>query len=33
MLNSFDLGSFIFGIVASWALLFLVMIVAVIRRG
>lgn len=33
MLSNFDLGSFIFGIASSWALLLLVLMIAVVTRG
>lgn len=33
MLAAFDLGSFIFGIAVSWALLLLIIFIAVALRG
>lgn len=33
MLSNFDFGSFLFGITLSWALLLLILMIAVVTRG
>lgn len=33
MLSNFDFGSFLFGITMSWALLLLILMIAVVTRG